>query len=92
MPYSLHLSDFMKPLVNYYSSTPLSDAMTLRTSRVLATIFGLLTIAFAFLVDNLGTSVVILALTVFGVCGGPLLGLFVQVGEGMAAEKDEMAG
>ena len=69
----------MKPLFNSFTSSPLSDSLTLRTSRILATVFGLLTIALAFLVDNLGSSVVVLALTVFGVCGGPLLGLFIQV-------------
>ena len=69
----------MKPLVNSYFSNPLSDKVTLRISRILAKTFGVLTIGLAFLVDGLGTSVIILALTIFSVCGGPLLGIYVQV-------------
>jgi len=72
------IEDFMKPLLNSCSTRTLSDDVTLRISRILATTFGLLTIGLAFLVAGLGTSVVILALTIFGLCGGPLLGIFVQ--------------
>ena len=42
----------------------------------LATVFGLMTVGLAFLAPYLGTTLLQVASTIFGMVGGPLLGLF----------------
>ena len=64
------LEDYIKPFIN------LSDSSTPCILKILALVFGVLCIALAFLADVLGTGVLQASLTIFGVVGGPLLGLF----------------
>jgi sodium-coupled monocarboxylate transporter 8/12 len=54
----------------------LSDSNTPFILKILALVFGCLCIGLAFLADLLGTGVLQASLTIFGVVGGPLLGLF----------------
>jgi len=64
------LEDYIRPLVD------ISDTNTTFLLKILALVFGVLCIGLAFLADILGTGVLQASLTIFGVVGGPLLGLF----------------
>ena len=64
------LEDYMKPLVVI---KPESETLIL---KILALTYGLACIIFTFLVEFLGPGVLQASLTIFGVVGGPLLGLF----------------
>jgi len=64
------LEDYIRPLVD------LPDTKTPFILKILALVFGFLCIGLAFLADVLGTGVLQASLTIFGVVGGPLLGLF----------------
>ena len=64
------LEDYIRPLVK------LSDSKSPILLKILALVFGLICIGLAFLADFLGTGVLQASLTIFGVVGGPLLGLF----------------
>ena len=54
----------------------MTDGQVSLLVKVLALVFGGLCISLAFLADILGTGVLQASLTIFGVVGGPLLGLF----------------
>lgn len=64
------LEDYLKPFVDI---KPESETLILKT---LALAYGLGCILFTFLVEFLGPGVLQASLTIFGVVGGPLLGLF----------------
>ena len=64
------LEDYMKPFVVI---KPDSETLIL---KILALTYGLACIIFTFLVEFLGPGVLQASLTIFGVVGGPLLGLF----------------
>ncbi|CAJ1073310.1 adhesion G protein-coupled receptor F5-like isoform X1 [Xyrichtys novacula] len=54
----------------------MTEAKATRLSKALATFYGLLCLAMAFLTHLMGESVLQVALKIFGLVGGPLLGLF----------------
>ena len=64
------LEDYMKPFVVI---KPDSETLIL---KILALTYGLACVIFTFLVEFLGPGILQASLTIFGVVGGPLLGLF----------------
>ena len=65
------LEDYIRPCFNNISDDKVSILV-----KILAVLFGGICVALAFLADLLGTGVLQASLTIFGVVGGPLLGLF----------------
>ena len=65
------LEDYIKPVCGDHGIE--HQTVILKT---LALFFGLSCIGLAFLVELLGSGVLQVSLTIFGVVGGPLLGLF----------------
>ena len=64
------MEDYIKPFISVNSNheTPLL--------KLLALIFGLVCIFLTFIVEYLGPGILQASLTIFGVVGGPLLGIF----------------
>ncbi|XP_031566420.1 sodium-dependent multivitamin transporter-like [Actinia tenebrosa] len=54
----------------------ISDADQAKICKVIALSFGVIVIGGAFVVKYVGTMVLQLAYSIFGICGGPLLGIF----------------
>ncbi|KAJ7384422.1 hypothetical protein OS493_021834 [Desmophyllum pertusum] len=54
----------------------ITDANAAKLCKVIALSFGVIVIGGAFLVKYVGTMVLQLAYSIFGICGGPLLGIF----------------
>lgn len=69
------LQDYIKPLYLNVTKRPLEESVTTLTTKVTAFVYGLICIGLAFVAEYLG-GVLQAALTIFGVVGGPLLGLF----------------
>jgi len=87
---AVYLEDVLVPLHRQIRKKDLSDKRSKRIARVLAIFFGLATIAVAFLSGVMGKLVLQIALSVFGIVGGPLagiisLGLFVPVANAWGA-------
>ncbi|KAF7263440.1 hypothetical protein GWI33_002287, partial [Rhynchophorus ferrugineus] len=69
------MEDYYKPLYRYFrKKSPSSKRVAIQT-KFLALLYGVICIAMAFIVQHLG-SILSASLTIFGVVGGPLLGLF----------------
>ena len=66
------LKDFIQPL---YANEQLSDRRATNISKLLACIFGILTVGLAFLCQFVGATVLQISLSIFGLLGGPLLGV-----------------
>ncbi|EDO40314.1 predicted protein, partial [Nematostella vectensis] len=56
--------------------TDLSDGDQAKICKIVALSFGVIVIGGAFIVQFVGTMVLQLAYSIFGICGGPLLGIF----------------
>ncbi|XP_003736159.2 putative sodium-dependent multivitamin transporter [Drosophila persimilis] len=71
------LEDYLKPLYKCCSSRggTLTDRQTLWYSKLLSVFYGLLCIGLAFMAGSIG-GLLQAALSIFGIVGGPLLGLF----------------
>ncbi|XP_072762274.1 putative sodium-dependent multivitamin transporter [Anoplolepis gracilipes] len=69
------LEDYMKPIYRKCTGRELSSTKSTSIAKVLAFMFGIISIALAFLAQLLG-GVLQAGLTIFGVVGGPLLGVF----------------
>ncbi|XP_005187990.2 putative sodium-dependent multivitamin transporter [Musca domestica] len=69
------LEDYIKPLVSYRKKEELSDAKTTFYSKLLSIIYGGVCLGLAFLAGSMG-GLLQAALSIFGIIGGPLLGLF----------------
>jgi len=54
----------------------LTDSDAAKICKIIALAFGVIVIAGAFVVKYVGTMVLQLAYSIFGICGGPLLGIF----------------
>ncbi|WAQ96842.1 SC5A8-like protein [Mya arenaria] len=66
------LEDFVKPMC----CKGISPFRATIMSKIFVIVFGFVSLAFAFLVSQLGTMILTLAYVLFGVLGGPLLGMF----------------
>jgi len=88
------LEDYLKPLYLLIMKKPLemSPSRSAFPSKVIAGIYGIVCIGTAFLAQHVG-GILQVSLTIFGVVGGPLLGLF-TLGMGMpeANEKGSITG
>lgn len=69
------MEDYIKPLVAYRKKTELSDARTTYYSKILNVIYGAVCLGIAFMAGSIG-GLLQAALSIFGIVGGPLLGLF----------------
>lgn len=72
---AVSLEDYIKPLYRKITNNEFPDSRSLVIGKLLAVIFGILSIALAFLAQYLG-GVLQASLTIFGVVGGPLLAIF----------------
>ncbi|XP_018397564.1 PREDICTED: putative sodium-dependent multivitamin transporter [Cyphomyrmex costatus] len=77
------LEDYVKPLYKKCIGHEFSPTKSAFTAKVLAFTFGIISIALAFLAQFLG-GLLQASLTIFGVVGGPLLGIFTL---GMSTES-----
>lgn len=69
------LEDYLKPLMQSCTKRTLTDKQTMWYSKLLSAFFGALCIGMAFLAGSIG-GLLQAALSIFGIIGGPLLGLF----------------
>jgi solute carrier family 5 (sodium-coupled monocarboxylate transporter), member 8/12 len=69
------LEDYIKPLYLRIKRHPMPDTNSALQSKIMAALYGCICVGVAFLAQNLG-GVLQASLTVFGVVGGPLFGLF----------------
>lgn len=69
------LEDYLKPLVRCCARRNLNDRQTLWYSKLLSVFYGALCVGMAFLAGTIG-GLLQAALSIFGIIGGPLLGLF----------------
>lgn len=69
------LEDYLKPLIRCCAKRNLNDRQTLWYSKLLSVFYGALCVGMAFLSGTIG-GLLQAALSIFGIIGGPLLGLF----------------
>ncbi|KAL0106500.1 hypothetical protein PUN28_016304 [Cardiocondyla obscurior] len=72
---ALTLEDYMKPLCKNCIRFEFTPSKTATIAKILAFAYGIISIALAFLAQLLG-GLLQASLTIFGVVGGPLLGIF----------------
>uniref|UniRef100_A0A336M4V5 CSON009897 protein n=1 Tax=Culicoides sonorensis TaxID=179676 RepID=A0A336M4V5_CULSO len=72
---AVFLEDYIKPIYKCAKKKPLDEKHSSWISKLIALLAGLLCIGIAFLAKNMG-GVLQASLTIFGVIGGPLFGLF----------------
>ncbi|XP_035741642.1 uncharacterized protein LOC118450204 [Vespa mandarinia] len=77
------LEDYVKPVYSRCTHKELSPTSSANIGKMIALAYGLISIALAFLAELLG-GVLQAGLTIFGVVGGPLLGVFTL---GMTSES-----
>ncbi|XP_014206986.1 putative sodium-dependent multivitamin transporter [Copidosoma floridanum] len=82
------LEDYIKPIYTWSSGHEFSEKQSIICSKILVLVFGILCIALAFAAQLLG-GVLQASLTIFGVVGGPLLGIFTL---GMLTESTNQIG
>ncbi|XP_076112804.1 sodium-coupled monocarboxylate transporter 1-like [Mytilus galloprovincialis] len=70
------ITDILKPLYKYIKQRDMDEAVATTLSKVAALFYGLLTIGLAFLAQYFGSLIVQVGLSISGMVGGPLLGLF----------------
>ncbi|KRF82454.1 putative sodium-dependent multivitamin transporter [Drosophila virilis] len=69
------LEDYLKPLMLGCTKRSLDDRQTMWYSKLLSVFYGALCVGMAFLAGSIG-GLLQAALSIFGIIGGPLLGLF----------------
>ena len=72
---AVFLHDFIYPLNAHLNRRPISDHMSLHLSKLLSCVFGLVVIGLSFLCEYAGSTVLQISLSIFGLLGGPLLGV-----------------
>jgi Na+/proline symporter len=72
---AVFLHDFIYPLNTYLNRPAFSNKQSILMSRGLASTFGLVTIGLSFLCQKVGSTVLQISLSIFGLLGGPLLGV-----------------
>lgn len=82
------IEDYIKPWVAYRYQKELSDGRTTFYTKVLNLIYGCVCVGIAFLAGSIG-GLLQAALSIFGIVGGPLLGLFTL---GMYIQKANQKG
>ncbi|KAM7346481.1 putative sodium-dependent multivitamin transporter [Cochliomyia hominivorax] len=82
------MEDYIKPWVAYRKKTELSDARSTFYSKVLNLVYGAVCLGIAFMAGSIG-GLLQAALSIFGIVGGPLLGLFTL---GMYIQKANQKG
>ncbi|XP_067652172.1 sodium-dependent multivitamin transporter-like [Haliotis asinina] len=70
--------DFVKPALDRFRSSRTSARLVAILSLVTAISYGVITTGVAYLAGQLGSTVLQIALSIFGMVGGPLLGMFVN--------------
>ncbi len=72
---AVFLHDFIYPLNVHLKREKISETHSLYLTKCLACIFGLITIGLSFLCQYVGSTVLQISLSIFGLLGGPLLGV-----------------
>ncbi|CAC5405778.1 SLC5A6 [Mytilus coruscus] len=72
------MTDIFKPIYMKITETEVNESRATVYSKVVALLYGLLTIGLAFLSQYFGTLILQISLSIFGMVGGPLLALFVM--------------
>ncbi|XP_012235172.2 putative sodium-dependent multivitamin transporter [Linepithema humile] len=86
------LEDYLKPIYKKCTGHEFHPEKSATVAKVLAFMFGLISIALAFLAQLLG-GILQAGLTIFGVVGGPLLGIFtLGMGTELATEGGAITG
>lgn len=71
------MTDIFKPLYRMITLQDINEVRATIYSKVVALVYGLVTIGLAFLSQYFGNLILQIALSIFGMVGGPLLALFV---------------
>lgn len=71
------MTDIFKPLYKKITLHEVNEIKATVYSKVVALLYGLLTIGLAFLSQYFGSLILQIALSIFGMVGGPLLALFI---------------
>lgn len=71
------LTDIVKPIYKNVKKQKMPERLAMILSKVFAIIFGVVIIGLAFLAQAFGSLILQVALSIFGMIGGPLLGMFV---------------
>ncbi|CAG0904702.1 unnamed protein product, partial [Darwinula stevensoni] len=69
---AITLEDFLRP----FCFKGISDQQAATVCKILALAYGIISFCLVFLVEKCGTGVLPAALSIFGIIGGPLLGIF----------------
>ncbi|XP_052718701.1 sodium-dependent multivitamin transporter-like [Crassostrea angulata] len=72
------MTDVFRPLHHFFTKSTINERRATLYSKLIALIFGFLTIGMAFLSEKMGPLILQIALSIFGMVGGPLLSLFVM--------------
>lgn len=72
------MTDVLRPLHHFFTKSAINERRATLYSKLIALIFGFLTIGLAFLSEKMGPLILQIALSIFGMVGGPLLSLFVM--------------
>ncbi|XP_053402515.1 sodium-coupled monocarboxylate transporter 1-like [Mercenaria mercenaria] len=71
------LTDIIKPIYRLAKGEKMTERLSTVLSKVFAICFGVVTVVLAFLAQFFGSLILQVALSIFGMVGGPLLGLFI---------------
>ncbi|CAG0879583.1 unnamed protein product [Cyprideis torosa] len=71
---AITLEDFVRPLMNHFGHE-LSDQKSTKISKLIALTYGIISFCLVFVAEQLGDTLQA-ALSIFGMIGGPLLGVF----------------
>ena len=73
---AVFLHDFIYPFhLSFLGRSELTETRSMILSKIIAATFGLLTIFLSYLCEYVGTTVLQISLSIFGILGGPLLGV-----------------